>query len=44
MTGSVFVIDDEPDYTDTLRAILEHEGFKVIVANSGQEGLTKLIE
>ena len=35
----VLVIDDEPSVADALRVILEDEGFAVVVASTGREGL-----
>ena len=35
----VLVIDDEPSVADALRVILEDEGFAVVVASNGREGL-----
>jgi len=40
MKARVLVIDDEPAIRDTMRMILEYEGHDVLVAGSGQEGLT----
>lgn len=37
----VLVIDDEPSVADALRVILEDEGFAVVVAASGREGLAE---
>jgi two-component system, chemotaxis family, chemotaxis protein CheY len=38
----VLVIDDERDTRDTMRHILEHEGFEVLVAADGSEGIKLL--
>ena len=40
MTGRILVIDDEVAIRDTMRMILEYEGFDCITAGSGAEGLT----
>ncbi|MEO7191041.1 MAG: sigma-54 dependent transcriptional regulator [Vicinamibacterales bacterium] len=40
MKARILVVDDEPAIRDTLRMILEYEGHEVVVAGSGQEGLT----
>ncbi|HXT71818.1 MAG TPA: sigma-54 dependent transcriptional regulator [Vicinamibacterales bacterium] len=40
MTGKILVIDDEPAIRDTMRMILEYEGYDCITAGSGAEGLT----
>ena len=36
---TVLVIDDQPFFTKMLSGVLEQQGFRVLVANSGQEGL-----
>ncbi len=36
---SVLVIDDQPFFTTMLRGALEQQGFRVLVANSGADGL-----
>jgi two-component system alkaline phosphatase synthesis response regulator PhoP len=38
-SASVLVIDDQPFFTNMLRGALEQQGFRVLVANSGAEGL-----
>jgi two-component system nitrogen regulation response regulator NtrX len=40
MSARILVIDDEPAIRDTMRMILEYEGHDVLLAASGQEGLT----
>lgn len=40
--GTVLVIEDEADIRRLLRAILEREGFAILEANDGQEGLRRL--
>src|SRR5512134_2252352 len=40
MKARILVIDDEPAIRDTMRMILEYEGHDVVLAGSGQEGLT----
>jgi two-component system, cell cycle sensor histidine kinase and response regulator CckA len=37
--GMVLVIDDEPGVRDFTRGVLERAGFRVVVAEDGQEGL-----
>lgn len=41
---SVLVIDDDPDFSASVRALLENEGYGVEVAESGRTGLVKLRE
>jgi two-component system nitrogen regulation response regulator NtrX len=40
MTPRILVIDDEPAIRDTMRMILEYEGYECLTAGSGVEGLT----
>lgn len=37
--ATILVIDDEPAIVDILRSILEEEGYKVITASNGRQGL-----
>ncbi|MEO6224003.1 MAG: sigma-54 dependent transcriptional regulator [Vicinamibacterales bacterium] len=39
MKSKLLVIDDEPAIRDTMRMLLEYDGYEVVVAASGQEGL-----
>jgi len=39
MKSRLLVIDDEPAIRDTMRMLLEYDGYEVLVAGSGQEGL-----
>ena len=36
---SALVVDDQPFFTTMLRTVLEQQGFRVLVANSGPDGL-----
>ena len=38
-SASVLIIDDQPFFTTMLRGSLEQQGFRVLVANSGPDGL-----
>jgi two-component system nitrogen regulation response regulator NtrX len=38
-SGSILVIDDEKGVRDSLRLVLEYEGYRVLRAATGQEGL-----
>jgi len=40
MKARILVVDDEAAIRDTMRMLLEYDGYDVIVAGSGQEGLT----
>jgi DNA-binding response OmpR family regulator len=40
-TSRVLVIDDEPSVADALRVILEDEGFAVVVAANGRDGIAE---
>jgi CheY-like chemotaxis protein len=39
--GLVLVVDDDPDFVEVTRTILEKEGFQVISAANGDQGLTR---
>jgi DNA-binding response OmpR family regulator len=39
--GRVLVIDDEPSVADALKVILEDEGFAVVVAANGRDGIAE---
>lgn len=41
---TVLMIDDDQDFTASVRAVLEAEGYDVEVASSGREGLRKVRE
>ena len=36
--GSVLVIEDDPDFADSIEMILEGEGYEVTLCNDGAEG------
>ncbi len=40
--GKVLVVDDEPDTREIIRKLLEFEGFEVIPASTGEEGIKKV--
>ncbi len=40
MKPRILVVDDEPAIRDTMRMILEYDGYECLVASAGQEGLT----
>ncbi len=42
MNEKILVVDDDPDILDALRMILESQGYKVITARNGIEGLANL--
>jgi CheY-like chemotaxis protein len=42
MSAKILLIDDDADFRDSLQAVLEAEGYEVITAASGKEGLQKL--
>ena len=44
MAKRILVIDDEKDIIEILQAILQHEGYDVITAYDGEEGLRKVAE
>ncbi|MFA6449874.1 MAG: response regulator [bacterium] len=38
----ILVVDDDPDHTNIIRTVLERNGFRVVTAMTGREGLSKL--
>ena len=40
----ILVVDDEPDIAELLQTVLEEEGYQVIVAGNGREGLACVAE
>jgi len=43
MPKKVLIIDDDIDLVETMRMVLENEGFEIIDAQDGQRGFTKII-
>jgi len=41
-SGTVFVVDDDPDTGETVRDVLVAEGYEVVVAQNGREMLDQL--
>lgn len=39
MAVKILVVDDDPDIRDVLEELLEGEGYEVITANNGEDGL-----
>ena len=44
MTKTILVVDDEPDIRESVKLILEVNGYNVITANDGDDCLKKLKE
>ena len=42
MTAPILIIDDEPGVRDSLRVVLEYEGYDIVEAASGREGLDRM--
>jgi DNA-binding response OmpR family regulator len=42
MSGKILVVDDDPDILDAVTMILESQGYKVVTARDGAEGLATL--
>jgi len=40
----ILIVDDEPDITETLKFLMESEGFETIIALDGEEALKKARE
>jgi CheY-like chemotaxis protein len=41
MRAKILIVEDHPDYRDLLRMQMEHLGYDVIEARSGEEGIKK---
>jgi two-component system, sensor histidine kinase and response regulator len=41
---TILVVDDEPEYRLVLRSVLTAEGYSVVLAENGEEGLKRLRE
>lgn len=41
---TVLIVDDEPDLLEGLRAVLEHEGFRVVACSDGHEARLRVFE
>ncbi len=41
LSNRVLVVDDEPDIAGLVKVILEKEGYQVVTASGGEEGLQK---
>jgi two-component system phosphate regulon response regulator PhoB len=39
MTKKILIIDDEPDIVMYLKVLLENNGYSVVIASNGQEGI-----
>jgi two-component system, OmpR family, response regulator RpaB len=44
MPPKILVIDDDPDIVDALFVLLEGEGYEVVSAGDGEEGLSRIRE
>jgi DNA-binding response OmpR family regulator len=42
MSAKILVIDDDPDILDAVTMILESQGYQVVTAQNGLEGLAKI--
>jgi diguanylate cyclase (GGDEF)-like protein len=42
--GKVLIVDDAPDTLEIIQKLLHYEGYEVILASSGEEGVEKVIE
>jgi CheY-like chemotaxis protein len=41
--GKVLVVDDEIEFVEVAKLVLERDGFEVVTANSGEEARTKAV-
>jgi DNA-binding response OmpR family regulator len=44
MGAKILVVDDDPDIVDALEVLLQGEGYTVVTANDGEEGLARIKE
>ena len=44
MPAKILIVDDDPDIVDALYVLLEGEGYDVVSANDGEEGLARIKE
>ena len=44
MSKKVFLVDDDPDFVDAVKSVIEKGGYQVDVAYDGQEALDKVGE
>ena len=44
MAAKILIIDDDPDIVDALYVLLEAEGYDVVSAGDGEEGLARIKE
>jgi DNA-binding response OmpR family regulator len=44
MAAKILVVDDDPDIVDALYVLLEGEGYDVVSAGDGEEGLARIKE
>jgi CheY-like chemotaxis protein len=42
--GKILIVDDDPDFVKTTKMILLADGYEVVVANDGKQGLDKIKE
>lgn len=42
--AKILIIDDDPDFTETVQAMLESANYEVVTASDGQKGLDKVRE
>ena len=42
--GKILIVDDDPDFVKTTKMILLADGYEVLVANDGKQGLEKIKE
>ena len=40
--GKILLVDDDPDFLEMHKAVLENRGYEVLTATSGQEGLGRV--
>ena len=44
MSNKILIIDDEPEFRETIRGFLRERGYNIITAGDGEEGLKRIQE
>jgi len=42
VSKKIIIVDDDPDIVESMRIVLEKEGYDIITASNGKEGLEKI--
>ena len=44
MASRILIIDDDPEFVEGLKGVLETEGFEIVTASDGETGFTRALE